>query len=1681
MGEQRRRSNPESVPSPAAALEPRGTVPAGFDRLRTRLLDLTNSNRLLNFRHFEETSLRIVDVDLNAVFTQLTNRVAMRFEPVSRPERTSAVDASSHDSVVDVATGWGWETDYELSRTTSRPTEDALPVLLFPEDLERRLQTIDSAVRHVNEESGSQVLYLIFGFLEWCESDDARLSRLAPLVALPVVLHRAKDRAGEWTLEFSGERPSTNLSLLHTVHSDAGLDVPMLENDDTPESYFARLTPILHDKRRWRLRRFLSLGFLDFSRLVMFSDLDPAKWPGLASHPRLRDLLETRPRETTAIGEDYDLDAAHIKHDVPQVIADADSAQHRVLVDAMRGRNVVIDGPPGTGKSQTITNLIAATLAVGKTVLFVSENVTALDVVRRRLHARGLGTFCLELHGRTRAEALFEDLEGRITDAPTFRGSRGWQRCQDSLQESKRRLSSYDSIMTAEVGSLDLTVAEVLWARERALQNLPFDSALVEDARFPAAVRYTSTDLARTEEILTAHGEHLGRVLALSAAVSDHPWSWLDDELGPESQRVLCILLQDLQRSLKEAVQVEQDLEAIGVEFPATFEGFTLAGSLAFSLPEPDGAHASDLVARCRDDQLRSTLFELVDAARRAQGTYAILAGATSGGDPTRLLTAGISELLMWAVSTLDARGLNAGDIDSLRTMLAHGRAKENTLAKIEEAFTAVTTLLGVNVPFAVDAVPLLLNGVRALNDAPEHSLHLRSPSLESDGSDRIIQQAAGRASELKRKHRELDETLDISTLRSSDSERLRQHATALESSWPWQRSLSTDFTKARQQYEALARSEVKASRQEMADQLRSAGDYLDARARLELDPWCQQSMGPHFAGVETAWYEWQALANWYREVFELLPDDDACSIAVRDVLFHSSSEQLLIAGSGLPMHQVHLDTLSAFAKLLRERPSDEAQRPLSAIVADISREHRDQDGCVEEILTCLLAANLRADLALSSIASVADAVETHRANVSQLDSYAHVRDQIGVDLWNMHTDLAPVERAARFAESIWTSALPQGAVDRLISEDWQPRLDSLRTCLERAAHVSSELAVCRQAVLSCAPSFAACESASPSLGVVAERVSHSLDHQTSLADWIDFTRSRAEVTAQGLAWVSDRAQSGAIAAEHLVEAFRFVFFNTLSLHSLAEIREPQELSAKAQEEARQQFVDADRDAMRLFSVDVAERIDNILVPKGVSTGPAEEWTELALIEHELAKPQRDMSIRRLLERSGSALQALKPCFMMSPASVAGYLKPGAVQFDLVVFDEASQIAPEEALGAIMRGTQLIVAGDAEQLPPVDVFDRVELDAAEAWLDEELVVEEGDSIFTTAARAYRPVRRLRTHYRSIHPDLIAFLSRELYSGDLVVWPPARLDAADLGLRYHDIPYGTCDHRRNGAEAEVVVRAVVEQLRLRPTESLGVIALTSAQQELIEELLDMRLASDPPVADAFKRMQTSVEPFFVRNLSRVQGDERDVIFVSTTYGADSNGNLPQRFGHISGPSGHRYVNVLFTRARKRTEVFCSLDLDRIPADLAGPRGVQAFKQYLTEARDLVAGTGSDFEKRPSTEFAQAVAAVLEQRGFDVAADVGAEGVRVDLAVRRPGDPATFILGIECGEVRERSSGSARDRYRLRQQLLHSRGWTLHRISSAEWFWNRNAEIERLMTRLTGLVAEQPTEDLSGQAH
>jgi len=425
---------------------------------------------------------------------------------------------------------------------------------------------------------------------------------------------------------------------------------------------------------------------------------------------------------------------------------------------------------------------------------------------------------------------------------------------------------------------------------------------------------------------------------------------------------------------------------------------------------------------------------------------------------------------------------------------------------------------------------------------------------------------------------------------------------------------------------------------------------------------------------------------------------------------------------------------------------------------------------------------------------------------------------------------------------------------------------------------------------------------------------------------------------------------------------------------------------------------------------------------------------------------------------------------MMSPMSVAQYLEPSLNQFDLVVMDEASQIKPEDALGAIARGTQLVVVGDPKQLPPTTFFERT---IEEEDDDGQTAIEELESILDATLPMF-PERRLRWHYRSQHESLVSFSNHFFYNGDLVLFPSPYKKTDKYGIHYSRVDLGSFVNRRNIHEAQSILEAVQRHFKYHPNESLGIVAMNSEQRLQIENVIESMAKECVDFRVYLEKDAKKKEPLFIKNLENVQGDERDAIFISMTYGPqEPGGRVFQRFGPINSNVGWRRLNVLFTRSRKRMHVFSSMGSQDIIADAKSSRGVQALRNFLSFCETGVLKTEKITGRLPDSDFEIAVMTALEKKGFTCTPQVGVSGFFIDIAVVDPGNPGRFLMGIECDGATYHSAKSARDRDRLRQEIIESRGWLIRRIWSTDWFKSPHSELQPILRELNELKTE-PTE-------
>ena len=489
-----------------------------------------------------------------------------------------------------------------------------------------------------------------------------------------------------------------------------------------------------------------------------------------------------------------------------------------------------------------------------------------------------------------------------------------------------------------------------------------------------------------------------------------------------------------------------------------------------------------------------------------------------------------------------------------------------------------------------------------------------------------------------------------------------------------------------------------------------------------------------------------------------------------------------------------------------------------------------------------------------------------------------------------------------------------------------------------------------------------------------------------------------------------------------------------------------------------------------------AKRLVQILdgnIPE-LFTGASRE-SEMGVLTGEFNRKRGHMSIRSLMTKSGSLIQKIKPCFMMSPLSVAQYLDPRSVMFDIIIFDEASQVKPEDALGALMRGRQLVVMGDSRQLPPTTFFDQIGGEESDDEEESTAGITDMESLLHVCKQSF-VTKRLRWHYRSRHESLIAVSNAEFYDGTLQVFPSPMHDTEDVGLSFVHVEDSVYERGKAGVnrgEAKAVAEAVIDYYRRFPNKTLGVATFSTKQQELIRREVDLLLRDNPDV-ESLMRPENG-EHFFVKNLETVQGDERDTMLISIGYGFDENHRLSRNFGPLNQTGGERRLNVLITRARERCVVFANFRGYDLPVESDTPDGVAALSAFLTYAETRNAAplsAGEDISPDVADLFPETVARMLEDNGYTVARNVGCAGFRIDLAVLHPETEGVYMAGILCDGPFYWSAEDARDRDRLRGQVLEGLGWNLIRIWSPEWFQHPASCTKVLLDFLVDAAKKEP---------
>ena len=1684
-----------------------------LEGLRNNLLDLSNRNRLLSFRHSERarTHIRIIDELPDVLFRRLGEGRRLMFKSLPEPEseppeeraapflreleaarathegyaramallhddelnsrKAAEIERALRDDVREVLGLPPWtderlipredfarqndlKPDYELpwpkdgGEEAEKHDDGELQTLLFPAEMDRKLSGIVDQARTMLQEAGVNTLYAAFGFLEYYEVGSGERKHLAPLLLMPVQIDRRMSRPWRrYSLFGDGAELEINETLAIRLRNDFGYQLPPFSEEETPESYLRKVSRHISSQARWKVRRFVTVGHFGFSKLPMYNDLSTVMWREtreLEKHRLVRQLLlgAEETDDAVFVAEDYDIDTPEIDGKQLTLIADADASQHSAIVDAVDGRDLVIQGPPGTGKSQTITNMIASLLGQGKSVLFVAEKLAALNVVHARLKQAQLADFCLQVHSnKVPKTSVLNALKRRIDLQNSIEAPEAFAAQIEELHTCRDRLNAYAEHMNTPVGELAMPVQKVLWAERRTRFDSGAGADAIGDLYLEDAAGRSPLDCTQANDAVREMFVRRERIVADHGSLDAHPWAWVVwCESGPFAE-------EDFRN--KAAVWLAA-LAALGEARDAMVSDYGCArirdldelaklATCLSELPEGPPQPIPALVKVIWEEDLRAAAQNVLDslASLSSDGAHVSLF-EPPGRIPTERSWKRLGEVVHAACDTVFQEAPDAANIAEAETFAAELRDVASLVERTVRIVHAVQEMGGQPVSSAHGEIVKAMKALKLAAALPQDSLVVRSEELRKADAELALKEGMETAASLSQNRDLLEKVFVLRPL--PDIYDVSIHARALRGAGVFS-IFDSEVKQAKEFFRSIANTSKRVSTGDMGTLFARLEGYLDARRTFENDMRLNALCGNWFKGEGTEFSRFLDLIEWQREVTKVFPQGDP----YREMLLGGSYDLLseLRAAAGSLDLETAMDEVGGLAEEV-----DSIEEEVSHAFAKVNAIDR---ACIElEDAGVSVTANLKAVLELCE----------HLRQLDDLRIAARSADetsqQAGLSLGNLR-------EALLFLADVEAMELPGEIRNRLAVRCREMEIARMREhgrdisrLLAEAGQIYSSLYVDGDNQLIEHPPIS---SVGRDLDELTEKLERGMKAPGALAEWIDYIHSRKRASAGGLGDFLSRLEGADVSVDEATATHEWFVHRSLAREAYKLIPDLSQASGVTIAQLRRKFQNLDRDILGLQQRKLAADLCRRAVAQGNAAGKKSTYSELSLIRHEISKKRRHVPLRDLFGRANEAVQQLKPCFMMSPLSVATYLQPGQIEFDVVIIDEASQMPLEDALGAIARGRQCVVVGDNMQLPPTSFFRRFEdvIDDDAETEDEDLDVE---SVLDQGMNVFRPPRALRWHYRSQHQSLIAFSNKHFYDNRLTVFPSFREEDKNYGVRLIEVE-GQYADRRNLAEVEEVTQWVRERMRADPERTIGIVAVNQLQRDLIRDEMD-RIFQEDREAEAYRqKWEDTLHPFFVKNLENVQGDERDIIAISTVYGPNADGRVMQNFGPISHKHGHRRLNVLFTRARQQVVLFSSLTPDDIHIRETTGAGPRVLRDYLEYARTARLDPGWMSDREPESDFEVSVARGLEAYGYDAVPQVGVSGYFVDLGIRHPDFPGHFLLGIECDGATYHSARSARDRDRLREEVLRGQGWILYRVWSTDWFRDPKGEMRKLV--------------------
>lgn len=1609
-----------------------------IDHWEHQLLDLGKRNRMINYRETKRATLKLTEPSFEELYRRLvTNEETLTFQrSVDRETDTrtyailSLLEAVGNPIPVSVG-----EIKTELSILERRKT----------------LQQMRAKTRLAMEEQGINILYIAFGFIEWQDEKGASAQWIkSPLLLMPAVL-TLDTLKSPYKLSRHEDDIVLNPTLSYYFKTEYGIELPHFDSEkNSLDEYFKELERIAK-RNGWRILRETDLSLLSFLKITMYNDLIRNE-ERIRQNPVIRAMAGDGDEANHIPQELMEANPDSVKtQDCYQVVS-ADSSQQDAILYSKNKISFVMQGPPGTGKSQTITNIIAEALADGKKVLFVSEKMSALQVVYRRLQETRLADFCLPLHSyKANKSEILQQIGANLNLKQTHVRDSALQNLEELL-DIRRELNQYAGELHELHEKLNLSCYDVYGKLEK-LRDAPSLSFELSDI-----LNITPTDLQRYLHAVTEYALSLEKVQDL---LSDHPWEGLcvgaEGSHEPERMRIHLDIAQkhlsDLMEILKSISEIQDFSDAVSMkQISDLAEALSQIGRLPdFPLSWNNVPALSELKTEAEDAaELYRKMSDLkYDIALTFRDS---VYGFDYNGWKKQLFSSA-SELT--SLSLLKNKTAMDFILDSLPLTEAFRQIKQEFL-HAEEALSAINLLFGLKLPLNAKTFKMLSEMLPLIRS----NILLPTEWFKKNGQDirNLICEGKEKAILLSEYRAAVLADWEPQALELDYAPIFNRYKTEYT-------GFSKNFKSQYKKDKKLLLSLTKEFLKKMPDEKAIA--FLSLLKQYhEQDDWFRENNGrllslSFYGNGETS--DWDGAERALATVMKLqnfsssYHSDTLHRLLSRDHGEAVEKFSVLLGSLGQALDQIRKIAEQHKIAIRIESPSFNATKTVPVVGDYLSR--------LESLCAHgnLIRSHLNADASYETIFHVIDQLNEHKAISEKIEQRKpFYRKKFDFYFTDGSTD--------------WNRITER--VDQIQNIRNLPLYSLLKPLLGTSVYRRKEIDQCAD---SCKRIYDQAEkyfswlseqfsqtAFDPSLTSAAAKLARCLNNMDKLEPYADYLEASADCTKIGLADFMEKVT----APEHIKQADAIFLkrFYRLWLEAVcaksASIRRFRKVT---QDKKIETFIELDDLQLKIAQMRIREKLIESL-----PTHPQflKATDEVSILNKELSKKRNIMPLRKLFRSIPNLLLKLKPCLMMSPLSVSYFLETEAYHFDLVIFDEASQIFPEDAIGAIFRGSQVIIAGDSKQLPPTNFF-SVSMTAADTDTSEDDENYEdliSDSILEESAAAL-PNRTLRWHYRSKHESLIAFSNREIYQNNLITFPSPANHVEGMGVEYvyvKDGYYQSGGKNCNIKEAETCVKLVEEHIRKFPSRSLGIIAFSEKQQNAIENaIMDFR-ERNPQYESFFEEKE---DAFFIKNLENVQGDERDTIIFSICYAKDQNGKMHMRFGPLSVAGGERRLNVAVTRAKCNIKLVGSIlpsDLDLSKTKSEGVRMLRSYIEFAQQGTSALRPIKQRDENEVEDNFCQSIVAFLEKNGYRTQTQLGCSDYKVDIAVEHPDNQNIFLAAIECDGLSYYHAKTARDRDHLRKAVLENMGWKLYRVWSTEWNRNPDEEGEALLQFLKQAV-------------